>query len=70
MTWDTPIGTVWPAFIAFFLWLFAVRRVWREVRLPSGWWAFMLFCLLVRLVWIPALGVHEFDGHEAEYWDL
>ena len=70
MIWETPLGTVWPAFLALLVWLWAGRGVVREVRLPSGWWILAAVGVVVRLVWIPSMQMHQFDGHEAEYWDL
>ena len=70
MSWDTPIGTVWPALVAFAFLVLSVTSVWREIRLPRGWYWVAGLALVVRLVWVPALEMHQFDGHEAEYWDL
>jgi len=70
VSWDTPLQTVWPAALALVVWVWALRGVWREIRLPRGWWCIALLALFVRLVWVPALELHQFDGHEAEYWDL
>ena len=40
------------------------RRAW-AVRL--GW---VGLALVVRLAWLPALGGHAYDGHEAEYYAI
>jgi hypothetical protein len=70
VSWDTPIQTVWPAALALVVWGWALRKVWRDIRLPHGWWWIAVLALFVRLLWVPALEMHQFDGHEAEYWDL
>ena len=70
MNWNTPLGTVWPAMVALLVWVWAIRGIRREIRLPPGWWILGIVVLAVRLFWVPSMEFHTFDGHEAEYWDL
>lgn len=39
-------------------------------RAAAPWLLVVGVALVVRLVVLPALQRHEFDGHEAEYWDI
>ena len=71
----TPLETAWPAFLALAVLLLAAfrgRRVLAEGLRRLGWAGLAWFAaaLLVRLVVIPALGAHTYDGHEAEYYDI
>ena len=70
MILDTPLQTVAPVGLALTVWLVCVYRLRPHFRLPRGWWVIAVVVLAVRLLWIPALSDHIFDGHEAEYWDL
>lgn len=75
-----PWETAWPAgLLALGLGLALVALVvegWRSrgaqrsaaaVAVPGG---LFVLALVVRLVGIPALSAHVYDGHEAEYWDI
>jgi hypothetical protein len=66
----TPLQTLAPALVALAVWLLCLVKLRGEVRLPRGWWVLGIGVLFVRLVWVPALTSHIFDGHEAAYWDL
>lgn len=74
MTTWTPLETVWPAAVSAGLLVAAAgwgRRFLRPARalwVPAG--CMFLVALLVRLVVVPSLTGHIYDGHEAEYWDL
>ena len=70
MSTVTPIQTVLPVGIVCLVWAFFLFRSRKELRFAEGWWVLAILALAVRLVWIPALTGHVFDGHEAEYWDL
>lgn len=70
MTPMSPIQTVWPVGVVTLLWLWLCwrhRSVFRVTPLMIGFGA---AALVVRLWWVPALDMHTYDGHEAEYWDL
>lgn len=70
-----PWQTAWPAGVVLLglvlgaLW--SVRQ--RQAVGPRVWLArcFVFgLALVVRLVVLPALSAHVYDGHEAEYWDI
>ncbi|MCB9777427.1 MAG: hypothetical protein H6742_02560 [Alphaproteobacteria bacterium] len=71
---ETPLQTAWPALVAVPLWLLALlasaRRLRPDRRLQLGLLGVFVLALVVRLWVVPAWARHEFDGHEAEYWDL
>ena len=66
----TPLSTVWPAGVAAVLLVAALILARHYMRLPRGWMAVASAALFVRLVVIPALTGHTFDGHEADYFDI
>lgn len=73
-TWQ-PWETAWPAGAALALCIVAVAAGgWRWARLDrrdrTVAAALLGFAMLLRLVVLPALGAHTYDGHEAEYFDL
>lgn len=67
-----PWQTAWPAGALALVALAAAVQVLRGGRLRVEPAAAAIFglALVVRLLVLPALGRHEFDGHEAEYWDI
>lgn len=71
--WE-PWETAWPAGAALLLLLAAVAVCWRRLRPGpvAGRLYAVLFSvgLFVRLVAVPALARHGYDGHEAEFYDL
>ena len=71
--WE-PWETAWPAGVAVVVLVVALGRCWRRLRpgAAAGRLYAGLFCaaLFVRLVGVPALARHGFDGHEAEFYDL
>ncbi len=71
--WE-PWETAWPAGVAVLVLGFALERSWRRLRpgVAAGRLYAGLFstALLVRLVGVPSLARHRFDGHEAEFYDL
>ena len=66
----TPLQTAWPAGVIAVLLLLALWRSRDELRLPKGWGWALLVLLAVRIVWIPGITGHIYDGHEADYYDL
>lgn len=70
MTPASPLQTVWPVGVVGLVWLWLCWRHRAAVRLTPTMLALAAVAFIVRLWWIPALGMHAYDGHEAEYWDL
>lgn len=70
----TPLQTAWPAMLALALLLVGLflggRRLLPPASQARALLAVVAVALLVRLLLLPALERHAFDGHEAEYWDL
>jgi hypothetical protein len=66
----TPLSTVWPAIVAAVLLAGSLLLSRRSLRLPRGWLAVASAAIFVRLVLIPVLTAHTFDGHEADYFDI
>ncbi len=70
-----PWETAWPAGLlalgaaaaAVVLARRAGRPTGAALALPLGLFA---LALGIRLLWLPALSAHVYDGHEAEYWDI
>jgi len=52
------------------IWVVMLFRSRKNLTFVEGWWVLAIVAMGVRLVWIPSLTGHVFDGHEAEYWDL
>ncbi len=71
---ETPLQTAWPALVAAALLLvglvLAGRRLLPERRTAAGLGAILVVAAVVRLFVVPAWARHQFDGHEAEYWDI
>jgi hypothetical protein len=67
---ETPLSTVWPAILAAGVLVLGLLLSRRSLRLPRGWIAVASAALFVRLVVIPALTAHTYDGHEADYFDI
>jgi hypothetical protein len=61
--------TALPAFFAVLFVAYGLVSVRRHLRITRGLAAVLLVAVLVRLVWMP-VGLHQFDGHEAEYRDV
>lgn len=70
MRFDTPLSTVWPAAIALALLVVFLVIGRRHFAVPRAWRAVAAIAIFVRLLAIPALDLHVFDGHEADYFDL
>lgn len=69
-----PWQTAWPAGIALLGLAVGAVRARAHLR-PRGadlQWMLpvVVLAVVVRLWFVPALGAHYFDGHEAEYWDI
>ena len=67
---ETALSTAWPAMVAAGVWLAAMIAGRDLFRLPRGWMMVASAALFVRLVLIPALTMHTYDGHEADYFDI
>lgn len=67
-----PWQTAWPALALGLTVVGAGAASLRGAALRPSSGALLIagVALLVRLVVLPALGRHEYDGHEAEYWDI
>jgi len=69
-----PWQTAWPAGVALVGLLVAMWKARAHLRPERGalpWLSGLVgVALLVRLVVVPALDAHYYDGHEAEYWDI
>jgi hypothetical protein len=63
--WVTALPAL-PALVLLLLGLWGVRR---HLKAPRTLWIILVIALLVRLIWMP-VGLHLFDGHEAEYRDI
>jgi hypothetical protein len=63
--WVTALPAL-PGLLLFVAGLWAIRR---HLQVPKGLWVVLLLAAVVRLLWIP-VGLHEFDGHEADYRDI
>ncbi len=70
MSFDTPLSTAWPVFLCLGLLLVSLAISRRHFVLPRGWAAVAAAAVFIRLVVIPALTDHVYDGHEADYYDL
>lgn len=67
---QTAWSTAWPAWLAAAVLVVALVKDRRLLRLPRGWVMVASAALFVRLVVIPALTAHTYDGHEADYFDI
>jgi hypothetical protein len=70
MSFETPLSTAWPAGVALVVLVAALWTSRRHFSLPRAWVAVAAAALFVRLVVIPAMTDHVYDGHEADYFDL
>ena len=66
----SPGETVWPVGVVAVAWLWLCWRHRSAFSVTPTMLALAVLAFGVRLWWIPALDVHVYDGHEAEYWDL
>ena len=66
----SPVETVWPVGVVAVAWLWLCWRHRSAFSVTPTMLALAVLAFGVRLWWIPALDVHVYDGHEAEYWDL
>ena len=66
--------TVWPAWVAAVMLLWALVICRRDFLLFQRAWvwgvALALLVVVVRVLWIPAASEHLYDGHEADYLDF
>ena len=69
-----PWMTAAPALALALICMLAIGQLVRAAPLPkpaaTAWVAVLAVAIGVRLWVLPALAAHEFDGHEAEYWDI
>ena len=70
MTPLSPVQTVWPVGVVAVAWLWLCWRHRSAFSVTPAMVALAVLAFGVRLWWVPALDVHTYDGHEAEYWDL
>ena len=70
MTPLSPVQTVWPVGVVAVAWLWLSWRHRSAFSVTPAMIALAVLAFGVRLWWVPALDVHTYDGHEAEYWDL
>ena len=69
-----PVYTVLPVLVTAAIFGFLLWPVRSSLSLPKErylpWLVLFAISLAVRLLVVPSLSVHVYDGHEAEYWDL
>lgn len=69
-----PWHSAWPAGVALLVLVLGLGLARRSLVIPRRWWGVIgvlgFVGLAVRLMVVPALARHEFDGHEAEYHAL
>ena len=67
-----PWETAWPAGVGLLLLWLGLARSGLSLRTIGPRTAALaaVVGLCLRLLWVPALGRHLYDGHEAEYWSL
>ncbi len=66
--------TAWPSAVALLALLGGLWLARDRLRPPRGWLlpalVVTLLALVVRFLWLPVLGEHVFDGHEADYLEF
>ncbi len=71
---SAPWTTVWPVWVALSLWIGGLwgcrEHLLRRFRGRYELLGVFVLAMVLRLVVLPVFGRHQFDGHEAEYWDI